>query len=116
MDHIYTLVAAGLAIFSGFGHAFLGETNLLTPLFREGESTMLTRRRARDLLRLVWHLAGAIWILIGLFLLLFPEDQPLRILAIVIFAVSALANFVALRKLHIGCIGLGAASLSLLLG
>lgn len=116
MEHFYTIAAAGLGILAALGHSYLGETNLLGPLYREGASSILTRRRARDLIRLVWHLPGAIWALVGLFLLVFPDDAPLRNLAAIIYAVSALVNLAALRKPHIGGIGLAAAALLLVLG
>jgi len=115
METLPTLFAAALGLFAGFGHSWLGETRILIPLYRESGSRVLASRRTRDTIRLVWHIPSMVWIVIGLFLLLHPELAMLRWLAAIIYGLSALANLCAIRRVHLGNVVLGAATLLLLL-
>lgn len=57
------LIAAGLAIFVGIAHSYLGERYILTRLFRRSEipplfgSDVFTRRT----LRFAWHITSIAW-------------------------------------------------------
>jgi hypothetical protein len=110
-----TLSAAMLGIFAGFGHSWLGETRILILLYREGGSRVLSSRRTRDTIRLVWHIPSMAWIVIGAFLLIHPEMEVLRWLAAIVYGLSGLANLCAIRRVHLGNVVLGAAAVLLLL-
>lgn len=112
---LLTQIAALLGIVAGFGHSWLGETRILIPLYREGNSRVLSSRRNRDVLRLVWHIPSMAWIVIGLFLLLHPEMKMLRWMGTIIYGLSGLANLWAIRRVHLGNVILGAAAILLLL-
>ncbi|MEE2692207.1 MAG: hypothetical protein VX640_11780 [Pseudomonadota bacterium] len=114
MQNYLLIASGGLGVFACIAHAWLGERFILRPLYAEGTSTILKNPRTRDLVRAVWHIPSAAWGILGGLLIyasMTATSAPLLICAAAgVFLVSGLANFAALRRLHIGAVVLALAA------
>lgn len=118
MTTLFPIVSGVLGIIAGFAHSYLGERNILWRLFAEGNSQALQKGRMRELLRAVWHIPSLAWIVLGLALVHAGfsgrSDVVLAAMAGAIFALSGLANWIALKSFHIsGAVLVAAGLLSL---
>ncbi|MEQ8936730.1 MAG: hypothetical protein RIE56_13150 [Amphiplicatus sp.] len=114
MQNALLIASGALAIFAGFAHSYLSERILLGPLYAEGGSKVLKNPRTRDIIRAVFHIPSAAWAILGALLIyasMTATPAPLLIYAAAaVFLVSGLANFAALRRLHIGALVLTSAA------
>ena len=105
MASLFLIASGMLGIATGFGHSLLGERNVLRPLFAEDASAFLRKGRMRELFRGVWHLPSLAWAILGVALVqagLAGAGNAVAATAGTIFALSGLANWMALRSFHIG--------------
>lgn len=108
------VVSGALGSFAAIAHAFLSEKVLLGPLYAEGASRILQNPRTRDIIRAVFYIPSATWLILAAALFYTsraPEPDPLVIyIAAAVYLVSGLANFAALRRVHLGSVVLTAAA------
>lgn len=101
------VLAGLLALAAVVGHSWLGEKFVIGPLLRsEPLPGVLKPEINRRLVRYVWHLPSAIWLVLGLFILWAAASERLTpttawVLGAV-FLVSGLGNMAAVRRFHIG--------------
>lgn len=90
-----------LGIAAAFVHAYLGETKLFA-------SAHIEPRRARLLLRVVWHCSVVAWLAMGVLLILVPAlgSEPARAAIIyastAVYGAGAVGNAWASRGRHFG--------------
>lgn len=105
MTLLFPVAAGMLGIAAGFAHSYLGERKILWRLFAEGNSQALQRGRTRELIRAVWHIPSLAWIVLGLALVHSGfegrADNILAVVAGAIFVSSGVANWIALKSVHI---------------
>jgi len=106
--------AGGLAIAVALAHGIIAERSVFSKV-------RIEPRRARDLLRLIWHASTVDWIVVGGLLLVAPafgSDAARHWLvaaAVVVYAYAAVANAIATRGRHPGwCLMVGVVALTLL--
>lgn len=88
------LIIAGCLLVLAAAHSFLGETNILRPLFAaEWTMTRTPRWATERILRFAWHLTSVAWIAMGLAVL----DLPLLVSIAAMSLVSATIIFATLR-------------------
>lgn len=106
MQLLYIL-AGLLALATVVGHSWLGEKFVIGPLLRSDPLPgVLKPEINRRLVRYVWHLPSAIWLVLGLFILWAAVSNRLTPTAAWVlggvFLVSGLGNMGAVRRFHIG--------------
>lgn len=106
MQSLY-LLAGLLALATVVGHSWLGEKFVIGPLLRaEPQPGVLKPNVNRRLVRYVWHLPSAIWLVLGGYILWAASlDRMTPAVAWPlgsVFLVSGLANMAAVRGFHFG--------------
>jgi len=106
MQLLYIL-AGLLALATVVGHSWLGEKFVIGPLLRSDPlPSVLKPTVNRRLVRYVWHLPSAIWLVLGLFILWAAISNRLTPAMAWplggVFLVSGLGNMAAVRRFHIG--------------
>jgi hypothetical protein len=109
------LQAAGaLAILVAIAHGLISELRVFP-------NTQIAPKRARALVRMVWHASTIDWIGMGVLLLAAPAlgsqaaRQWIVAVAVVVYGYAALGNAVATQGRHFGwCLMAGVVALSLL--
>ncbi|MDO9127023.1 MAG: hypothetical protein Q8L94_02790 [Parvibaculum sp.] len=105
MTMLFPITAGALGIIAGSAHSYLGERKILWRLFAEGNSQALEKGRTRELLRAVWHIPSLAWIVLGLALVHAGlENRPDGVVAAMagtVFVLSGVANWMALKSIHI---------------
>lgn len=101
------IVAAVLAVATSVGHSWLGEKHVVGPLLAsEPMPPALRPAINRRLVRWVWHLPSAIWVVLGVYILWATlagaMTQSTAVMLSAVFAVSGLANMGATRRVHFG--------------
>ncbi|WP_339688986.1 hypothetical protein [uncultured Parasphingorhabdus sp.] len=102
---IYATIAALLGVIVAIAHSVLGELVILGPLYRERTTGLLAARAMRDIIRAVFHIPSLAWAGLGIAVLLNrlqSGSDLLPIVAVIIFALSGVANIAALRRPHPG--------------
>ncbi len=105
MEIVIAYCAAGLAIFVGIVHSYLGEKLALPPARAAPHFRVI---------RAVWHLPSAAWIIVGAALpigVVRGEQILPAAIATLIFALSSFGNAWAVRRAHIGNLLLGVLAL-----
>jgi len=102
---IYAFIVAVLGLTVAAAHSMLGERVILGPLYREPTNGLLAVRATRDIIRAVFHIPSLAWAGLGVAVLLNrlqSGSDLLPVVAIIIFALSGIANIAALRRPHPG--------------
>jgi hypothetical protein len=98
MSDLLVQSAGILGIAAAFVHGYLGETKLFA-------SASIEPRRARLLLRVVWHCSVVAWLAMGVLLILVPTMGSEQARAAIIYAstaVGAIGNAWVSRGRHFG--------------
>ena len=124
--NIYLIASAMAGIAAAAGHAYLGERHVLRPMFaHRGDNRVLGNPVSRRVIRWVWHLPSFAWAQIAAATMWFAIYPPapgtggielLAFFGIGVYLTGAIANFWAIRKIHIGNALLAFAALALALG
>jgi Protein of unknown function (DUF3995) len=85
--------AAACLVLLGVTHSYLGETDILRPLFRAEWTTMMPRWALERILRFAWHLTSIAWLAMAAILLGVGAVLAIGLMSMV----SAALIFVALR-------------------
>lgn len=101
----WSAIAAGLAIVVALAHSAISERVILQPLFRQPAQGLLATEPGRGIVRAVFHIPSVAWAALGLGVWLNRlQNGPdlVAVIAMIVFASSAIGNLVALRRPHPG--------------
>ncbi|ABF53410.1 hypothetical protein [Sphingopyxis alaskensis] len=101
----WSAIAAGLAIVVALAHSAISERVILQPLFRQPAQGLLATEPGRGIVRAVFHIPSVAWAALGLGVWLNRlQNGPdlVAVIAMIVFASSAISNLVALRRPHPG--------------
>ncbi|MEP2101549.1 MAG: hypothetical protein ABJP02_02855 [Parasphingorhabdus sp.] len=102
---IFAIVTAIIAVTVAAAHFILGEQAVLKPLFAEPTQGILSAPTMRHLTWAMFQLHSLVWGSLGVAVLLNRLQgggDLIGYLAILIFAISGIGNFAALRRPHPG--------------
>lgn len=102
---IWSAIAAILAVSVAIAHSVLSETIILSPLFREPARGVLQTSAGRNIVRAVFHMPSVAWAALGIGVCINRQQggpDLIAQVAVIVFAASAIANLVALRRPHPG--------------
>lgn len=101
----WSAIAAGLAIVVALAHSAISERVILQPLFRQPAQGLLATEPGRGIVRAVFRMPSVAWAALGLGVWLNRlQNCPdlVAVIAMIVFASSAIGNLVALRRPHPG--------------
>ncbi|WP_188237739.1 hypothetical protein [Sphingopyxis sp. LK2115] len=101
----WSAIAAGLAVIVALAHSVISERVILRPLFRQPAQGILDTAPGRNIVRAIFHMPSVAWAALGLgvwFNRLQDGPDLIAVIAMIVFASSAIGNLVALRRPHPG--------------
>ena len=101
----WSAIAAGLAVIVALAHSVISERVILRPLFRQPAQGIFDTAPGRDIVRAIFHMPSVAWAALGLgvwFNRLQDGPDLIAVIAMIVFASSAVGNLGALRRPHPG--------------
>lgn len=102
---IWSAIAASLTVVVALAHSVISERVILRPLFGQPAQGVLATAPGRNIVRAVFHMPSIAWAALGLGVLFNRmQNGPdlIAVIAMIVFASSALGNLIALRRPHPG--------------